>query len=58
MEEVSDLFTEVSAKVNAELEWLIPASGRGPSSLREAMRWSLFAGGKHFRPMLVFAVGR
>lgn len=58
MQEVSDLFTEVSTKVNAELEWLIPPAGTGPPSLREAMRWSLFAGGKHFRPMLVFAVGR
>lgn len=58
MEEIKDLFSEVSAKVNAELEWLIPASDPGPESLRDAMRWSLFAGGKHFRPMLVFAVGR
>jgi geranylgeranyl pyrophosphate synthase len=58
MEEIKDLFDDVSAKVNAELEWLIPDSGPGPASLRDAMRWSLFAGGKHFRPMLVFAVGR
>lgn len=58
MEEIKDLFSEVSAKVSAELEWLIPVAGPGPASLRDAMRWSLFAGGKHFRPVLVFAVGR
>lgn len=58
MEEIKDLFSEVSAKVSAELEWLIPVTGPGPASLRDAMRWSLFAGGKHFRPVLVFAVGR
>lgn len=58
MDDIKDLSAEVSAKINAELEWLIPAFGPGPASLREAMRWSLFAGGKHFRPVLVFAVGR
>lgn len=58
MEDVKQLFAEVSTKLNAELEWLIPATGEGPASLREAMRWSLFAGGKHFRPMLVLGVGR
>ncbi|HLA94135.1 MAG TPA: farnesyl diphosphate synthase [Pyrinomonadaceae bacterium] len=58
MSELKDLFDEVSRQVNAELDWLIPAHGSGPQNLRDAMRWSLFAGGKHFRPALVFAVGR
>jgi geranylgeranyl pyrophosphate synthase len=58
MNELRDFFAEVSAFVNAELDWLISSEGPGPQSLRDAIRWSLFAGGKHFRPALVFAVGR
>ncbi len=58
MQDLKDFFSEVSALVTDEMDWLIPASGPAPSSLREAMRWSLFGGGKHFRPGLVFAVGR
>ncbi|MGD9630563.1 MAG: polyprenyl synthetase family protein [Pyrinomonadaceae bacterium] len=58
MSETKEFFLEVSRLVEAHLDWLIPAEGPGPSSLRDAMRWSLFAGGKHFRPALVLAVGR
>jgi geranylgeranyl pyrophosphate synthase len=58
MTELKEFFAEVSGLVNAELDWLIPANGVGSQSLRDAMRWSLFGGGKHFRPALVFAVGR
>ncbi|MEO8042228.1 MAG: polyprenyl synthetase family protein, partial [Acidobacteriota bacterium] len=58
MPELDDFFAEVTALVDAELDWLIPAAGGQPQSLRDAIRWSLFAGGKHFRPALVFAVGR
>lgn len=58
MNDLKAFFTEVSALVNAELDWLVPAEGPGPRSLRDAMRWSLFGGGKQFRPALVFAVGR
>ncbi len=57
MEEVEEFLRESAASVNAELDHLIPASGRGPRSLRDAMRWSLFAGGKRFRPALVSATG-
>jgi len=58
MHDLKDFFAEVSSLVNAELDWLIPANGPEPQSLRDAIRWSLFGGGKHFRPALVFAVGR
>jgi geranylgeranyl pyrophosphate synthase len=58
MHDLKEFFAEVTALVNAELDWLIPEAGPGPESLRAAMRWSLFGGGKHFRPALVFAVGR
>ncbi len=58
MNDLKDFFNEVSGLLNAELNWLIPDAGLGPKNLRDAMRWSLFGGGKHFRPALVFAVGR
>ena len=58
MKELRDFFAEVSTLVNAELDWLISSDGPGPRNLRDAIRWSLFGGGKHFRPALVFAVGR
>ena len=58
MSELKELFKEVSERLNTELDWLIPETGPGPASLRDAIRWSLFAGGKHFRPVLIFAVGR
>ena len=58
MSDLKEFFEEVSGLVNAELEWLIPEQGQGPQTLRDAMRWSLFGGGKQFRPALLFAVGR
>lgn len=58
MKDLEKFFGEVTTLVNAELDWLIPDSDREPKSLRSAIRWSLFAGGKHFRPALVFAAGR
>lgn len=44
--------------VNAELDRLVPSEGGLDPTLRSAMRWSLFGGGKRFRPALVFAGGR
>lgn len=58
MSDLKEFFNEISGLVTAELDWLIPETGKEPQSLRDAMRWSLFGGGKHFRPALVFAVGR
>jgi len=58
MSELDDFFAEVTRLVDAELDWLIPADGDRPQSLRDAIRWSLFGGGKHFRPALLIAAGR
>ncbi len=58
MSEIDEFLNEAAELVNAELDWLIPSEGRGPQSLRDAMRWSLFAGGKRLRPALVLAIGR
>ena len=41
--------------VDAALERFVPATGASPAIVSEAMRYSLFAGGKRLRPMLVLA---
>ncbi|MBP6004106.1 MAG: polyprenyl synthetase family protein [Pyrinomonadaceae bacterium] len=43
--------------VEAELEKLVPRPEVEPVRLHEAIRWSLFAGGKRFRPAVLMAVG-
>ncbi len=58
MSELDDFFSEVTRLIDTELDWLIPAEGDRPQSLRDAIRWSLFGGGKHFRPALLIAAGR
>ncbi|HVF30982.1 MAG TPA: farnesyl diphosphate synthase [Pyrinomonadaceae bacterium] len=58
MPDLQSFFSEVSSLVNSELDWLIPEVGQPPRSLRDSIRWSLFAPGKNFRSALVFAVGR
>ena len=41
--------------VDAALDRFVPAAGRAPAVVCEAMRYSLFAGGKRLRPMLALA---
>ncbi len=41
--------------VDAALEIFLPPAGTGRMVAHEAMRWSIFAGGKRFRPALVLA---
>lgn len=58
MSALDSFFSDVTRLINAELDWLIPEQGQPPQKLRDAIRWSLMSGGKHFRPALIFAVGR
>ncbi len=50
-------FAECRALVDAELNRLIPAETVEPAAVHSAIRWSVFAGGKRFRPALVLATG-
>ncbi len=43
--------------VEVELNNLLPASTAIPEKVHHAIRWSIFAGGKRFRPALVIASG-
>lgn len=58
MSDINQFLEETAGLVNAELDRLIPAEGRPPQQLRDAIRWSLFAGGKRLRPALMLAAGR
>jgi geranylgeranyl pyrophosphate synthase len=58
MDSLKDLFAECRESVDSTLNKLIPSSETEPKSLHAAIRWSIFAGGKRFRPALVMAVGR
>ncbi|CAN5658701.1 (2E,6E)-farnesyl diphosphate synthase [soil metagenome] len=49
--------TDASRKVDFALDKLIPSDKSEPAKLYQAIRHSIFAGGKRFRPALVFAAG-
>lgn len=55
---LNEFFTEVSRKTDDALDRLIPSEQTEPARLYQAIRHSIFAGGKRFRPALVFAVGK
>ncbi len=57
MSNLENFFNYCSQIVDAELDKLIPSAETAPERLYEAIRWSVFAGGKRFRPALVLAVG-
>lgn len=54
---ITDYFKQQSARVEQWLERLLPASNKAPVTIHEAMRYSIFAGGKRLRPALVIATG-
>jgi len=44
--------------VETRLDQLLPPDSCAPTSVHSAIRWSVFAGGKRFRPMLLLATGQ
>ncbi len=57
MVDLAKFIGESRELVDSELDRLVPSADVEPVRLHEAIRWSLFAGGKRFRPALLFAVG-
>jgi geranylgeranyl pyrophosphate synthase len=55
--DVADFFASTRSLIDSELDRLIPTETTEPVRLHSAIRWSLFAGGKRFRPALVIATG-
>jgi geranylgeranyl diphosphate synthase type II len=58
MSNLKTFFADCAQKVDEKLESLVPRAQVEPKNLHEAVRWSLFAGGKRFRPALLLAVGK
>lgn len=58
METARRFFTETRALVDARLGELLPTEECEPQPLHSAIRWSVFAGGKRFRPLLTLAAGQ
>ncbi len=58
MIDIEHFFAESGQEIDAVLDKLVPSADLEPVRLHEAIRWSLFAGGKRFRPVLVLTVGR
>ena len=56
-EEVRAYAARVRTAIETELDRLVPAESADPPSVHAAIRWSLFAPAKRFRPLLVFAAG-
>lgn len=54
---LADYLAGAAAEVDHTLESLVPSGTADPKVLHQAMRWSLFAGGKRLRPALAIAVG-
>lgn len=56
-----DEFTRFASQsrrlVDERLNSLLPAESLPPANVHAAIRWSVFAGGKRFRPILLLAVG-
>ena len=53
----SERLAVYQARVEAALDRWIPAATEKPESLNEAVRYSVFGGGKRIRPVLVYAGG-
>jgi len=56
--ELDSLLAASRALVEVELNSLLPPSGALPEKVHQAIRWSVFAGGKRFRPALLLAIGQ
>ena len=55
MMNLDDYIAERVTRIDAELDRYLPANERLPASLHQAMRYSIFAGGKRIRPLLMVA---
>ena len=52
-----EFLAQARTLVDSQLDLLLPAESVSPINIHAAIRWSVFAGGKLFRPALLLAVG-
>src|SRR5438270_8071845 len=55
---LNEILAQGQRTIDASLEKLLPAATVRPTSIHEAMRHSVFAGGKRLRPILCMEAGR
>lgn len=55
---LAEFLLETRKLVDAELDRILPEESVSPSKVHAAIRWSVFAGGKRFRPLLSIAAGK
>jgi len=55
--DLATFLREIQELVDAELDRYLPSESLPPQQVHAAIRWSVFAGGKRFRPSLLMAVG-
>ncbi len=55
--DLEGFFNERQALIDGELDRLLPGESVEPVSVHQAIRWSVFAGGKRFRPILLLTTG-
>jgi geranylgeranyl pyrophosphate synthase len=53
-----DFFASCRSLIDSQLDRLIPKEFEPPERVHSAIRWSVFAGGKRFRPALLLAAGQ
>jgi geranylgeranyl pyrophosphate synthase len=58
LEFLQGFLIETRTIVDTELDRLLPAESVPPLKVHAAIRWSVFAGGKRFRPILLLATGQ
>jgi geranylgeranyl pyrophosphate synthase len=56
-EDLRRFVIEARTRVDAALDQILPDESVLPTKVHAAIRWSVFAGGKRFRPLLLLAVG-
>ena len=54
---MDSLLASSRALIEVELNNLLPSTATAPEKIHQAIRWSVFAGGKRFRPALLLATG-
>ncbi len=58
MTALKEFLAEVICEIDVTLNDRLPQANVEPTRLHEAIRWSVFAGGKRIRPAILIAVGR
>jgi geranylgeranyl pyrophosphate synthase len=57
-DDLQRFLVEARQIVDVGLDRLLPPDSMSPTRVHAAIRWSVFAGGKRFRPVLLLAVGK